>query len=42
MRGDAETALAAGFDGYLTKPINTRTFLDDIARILHSARRPPN
>jgi CheY-like chemotaxis protein len=26
MKGDEENALAAGCDGYITKPINTRTF----------------
>ena len=26
MNGDAETALDGGFDGYLTKPFDTRTF----------------
>jgi CheY-like chemotaxis protein len=26
MKGDEDKALAAGCDGYITKPINTRTF----------------
>lgn len=26
MKGDEEKALASGCDGYITKPINTRTF----------------
>jgi CheY-like chemotaxis protein len=28
--GDAERALAAGFDGYMTKPINVPTLLKDL------------
>lgn len=34
MDGDAEKALEAGCAGYLTKPINTRTFLGDVARYI--------
>jgi CheY-like chemotaxis protein len=34
MKGDALTALAAGFDGYLTKPIDTRAFFGEISRLL--------
>ena len=30
MIGDKERALSAGFDGYLTKPVNILTILDDI------------
>jgi CheY-like chemotaxis protein len=30
IAGDQERALDAGFDGYLTKPINIHTLLDDI------------
>lgn len=30
MIGDRERAIAAGFDGYVTKPINVRTVTDDI------------
>ena len=37
MPGDREKALAAGFDGYLSKPINVRTFPDDVARLLSSS-----
>ena len=40
MKGDEEIALKAGCDGYLTKPINTRTFVatihEFIDRRLHS------
>jgi len=34
MKGDEERALAAGCDGYLTKPIDTRQLPLDIARFL--------
>lgn len=34
MTGDQAKALAAGCDGYLTKPINTRTFADTVIRFL--------
>jgi CheY-like chemotaxis protein len=30
MAGDKERAIAAGFDGYMTKPVNIPTLLDDI------------
>lgn len=34
MRGDRERTLEAGCDGYIEKPINVDTFLDQIARFL--------
>lgn len=34
MRGDEERLLAAGFDGYLAKPIDTRTFAAGLADLL--------
>lgn len=34
MAGDRETILAAGCDGYMEKPIDPDTFVDDIARYL--------
>lgn len=34
MRGDEEKATAAGCDGYISKPINTRTFIDQIRAYL--------
>jgi len=36
MKGDEERALAAGCDGYLTKPLDTRKLPSDIARFLAS------
>jgi CheY-like chemotaxis protein len=34
MRGDDTEAVKAGFDGYITKPIDTRRFVDDVTRYL--------
>ena len=34
MPGDREKALAAGFDGYIAKPIDVRRFPDEVARYL--------
>ncbi len=40
MKGDRERILAAGCDGYLTKPIDTRGFADAVARFLPAAAPP--
>ncbi|MFN8650359.1 MAG: response regulator [Gemmatimonadales bacterium] len=37
MRGDEQAARAAGFAGYITKPIDTRTFPAEIGRFLSLA-----
>jgi CheY-like chemotaxis protein len=37
MKGDTEIAFNAGCDGYLTKPIDTRTFIETITRFIVSA-----
>ena len=34
MKGDAEKAQASGCAGYITKPLDTRNFADDVARHL--------
>jgi two-component system, cell cycle response regulator DivK len=34
MTGDRERALEAGFDGYITKPIDIRSFPDQVQRAL--------
>lgn len=39
MPGDREKALAAGCTGYLEKPINPDTFVDDIERHLPAKER---
>ena len=38
MKGDEDRLLAAGCDGYVSKPIDTRTFPETVARYL---RREP-
>ena len=38
MTGDRERALAAGFDGYITKPIDIRNFPAQISRALTGER----
>ena len=34
MSGDRERAIEAGFDGYITKPIDIRSFPDQVKRAL--------
>ncbi len=34
MAGDSDRALAAGFDGYITKPIEVGTFLSQIEEVV--------
>ena len=41
MKGDETTALHAGCAGYLTKPIDTRTFIATITRFIASANLQP-
>lgn len=41
MKGDEENALAAGCDGYITKPIDTRTFAALIRGYLDRPRPVP-
>ena len=38
MTGDRERALEAGFDGYITKPIDIRAFPDQVAQALSTTR----
>jgi CheY-like chemotaxis protein len=38
MKGDEDNARAAGCDGYITKPINTRTFIAAIRGYLEALR----
>jgi CheY-like chemotaxis protein len=44
MTGDRESALAAGFNGYLSKPIDPETFVEEIEQFLtpnlRGGRRP--
>lgn len=39
MRGDRERFLAQGFDGYLSKPIDVKTFVQEVARYCSRADR---
>jgi CheY-like chemotaxis protein len=40
MSGDHEKALAAGFDGYISKPISPLSFVDDVKAIVMSRSKP--
>lgn len=40
MKSDADNARAAGCDGYVTKPIDTRTFTDEVRGYLEIAGLP--
>jgi two-component system, cell cycle response regulator DivK len=42
MKGDEEIALNAGCDGFLTKPVDTRTFIKSITRFIASAKLASN
>jgi two-component system, cell cycle response regulator DivK len=42
MKGDEERALAAGCDGYITKPIDPDTLLTEVRRALASSERLPS
>jgi CheY-like chemotaxis protein len=42
MVGDRDNALAAGFDGYISKPIDPRQFASTINAMLPAALRAPN
>jgi two-component system cell cycle response regulator DivK len=39
MRGDEERLLALGFDGYIAKPIDTRTFVGQLVDLLDGHER---
>jgi CheY-like chemotaxis protein len=39
MTHNRHTLLAEGFDGYQTKPITLKDFLDEVRRVLDAARR---
>jgi len=38
MKGDSEKALESGCVGYISKPIDTRSFLNDIFRFINDGR----
>ena len=39
MQGDRERALAAGFDGYITKPIDIRSFPEQVEQAVAGSTR---
>ena len=41
MKGDDRKAFEAGCDGYITKPVNTRTLAEDVERILRPRASDP-
>lgn len=41
MSGDRERALEAGFDDYITKPIDIRAFPDQVQRALNARQERP-
>lgn len=41
MHGDEQRAMDAGFDAYITKPIDTRTFVATVARLLSERDQRP-
>ena len=42
MPGDREKALEAGCTGYIEKPINPETFVDEVERALSATRQGPS
>jgi len=40
MIGDKERAIAAGFDGYMTKPVNIHTLIEDIRAAAQGVLKP--
>ena len=42
MKGDEAIAMKAGCSGYVTKPINTRTFIDTVTKIMADANARPS
>jgi CheY-like chemotaxis protein len=41
MRGDELKASDAGCDGYITKPIDTRSLVEQVSALIDAARVPP-
>lgn len=39
MRGDEQRMIAAGCDGYIAKPIQYKSFLDEVGRLLSEGAR---
>jgi CheY-like chemotaxis protein len=41
MTNNRQTMLAEGFDGYQSKPISVRDFLEEVRRVLDSGSKVP-
>lgn len=41
MHGDRDRILAAGFDGYLSKPVNARSLSEELDRVLSNKHSQP-
>jgi two-component system cell cycle response regulator DivK len=41
MKDDRQRFLEAGFDGYLDKPINIKTFAEQVRQIYERSRKTP-
>jgi two-component system cell cycle response regulator DivK len=40
MKDDRDRLLAAGFDGYISKPVDIKTFPDEVRRVCEEGSRP--
>jgi CheY-like chemotaxis protein len=41
MSGDRERLLGLGFDGYVSKPIDTKAFINEVTRLIEAGKKAP-